>query len=64
MVGNLTREEARIYFFKYVLPFHKLPPGANEAWERVYEVCGGCPGELGNCALEAAKNCDWDLGAS
>jgi hypothetical protein len=63
MVGNLTREEARTYFFDYVLPFRELPPGANEKWERVYDVCGGNPGDLRNCALEVAKFRSWELGA-
>ncbi len=62
MVGNLSREEARTYFFDYVLPSFKLPPGANEAWERVYEVCGGNPGLLGTCAFEVAKFSSWELG--
>ena len=64
VVGNLTREEARTYFFDYVMPFHEHPPGANEAWERVYEVCGGNPGLLGSCALKVAKFSSWELGAS
>ncbi len=63
VVGNLTGEEARTYFFDYVLPSAcKLPPGANEAWERVYEVCGGNPGLLGTCAFEVAKFSSWELG--
>ena len=64
VVGNLTREEARTYFFDYVVQFRKLPPGANEAWERVYEVCGGNPGLLLNCALKVAKFSSWKLGES
>jgi hypothetical protein len=63
VVGNLTREEARTYFFDYVLPSCKLPPCANEAWGRVYEVCGGNPKELGTCAFEVAKFSSWKLGA-
>ena len=43
VVGNLAREEARTFFFDYIAPFQTLPPGATEAWERVYEVCGGNP---------------------
>ncbi len=64
MVGNLAHEEARMYFFDYVLPFHKHPPGADAAWERVYEVCGGNPGDLGCCALEVTKFSSWELGVS
>jgi hypothetical protein len=64
VVGNLAREEARTYFFDYVLPFHKHPPGADAAWERVYEVCGGNPGDLGCCALEVTKFSSWELGVS
>jgi hypothetical protein len=59
----LTCEEARTYFLEYVLPSCKIPPGANEAWERVYEVCGGNPGLLGTCAFEVAKFNSWELGA-
>jgi hypothetical protein len=61
VVGNLTREEARTYFVDYVLPSCTLPPGANEAWECVYEVCGGNPGLLRKCAGEVAKF-SWELG--
>ena len=64
VVGNLAREEARTYFFDFVMPFHSLPAGATEAWERVYEVCGGNPGDLGTCALEVAKFSSWELGAN
>ena len=63
VLGNLSREEARTCFFDYVLPSCQLPPGANEAWERVYEVCGGNPGELGTCAFEVAMFNSWELGA-
>ncbi len=63
MVGNLTREEARTYFFDYVLPFCKHPPGANEAWERVYEVCGGNPGLLLKCAGDGLAHGSWENGA-
>lgn len=63
VVGNLTGEEARAYFFDYVLPSCKVPPGAAEAWERVYEVCGGNPGLLGVCAFEVTKYSSWELGA-
>ncbi len=63
VAGNLSREEARSYFLEYVLPSCQLPPGANEAWERVYEVCGGNPGLLGTCAFEVAKFNSWELGA-
>ena len=33
-------------FYNYNLPFRKHPPGETEAWERVYDVCGGNPGML------------------
>ena len=46
VLGNLSREEARTYFYIYNLPFRKHPPGETEAWERVYDVCGGNPGML------------------
>jgi hypothetical protein len=63
VLGNLMREEARTYFFDYVLPSCTHPPGANGAWERVYNVCGGNPGLLLNCAGEAADFDSWELGA-
>ena len=63
VLGNLSREDACKYFFNYVLPFHKHPPGATEAWERVYDVCGGNPGLLQLCASEAAALRSWELGA-
>ena len=62
-MGNLSREEARTYFFDYVLPNFKHLPGANEAWERVYEVCGGNPGLLLKCAGAAVGRNSWKLGA-
>ena len=62
-MGNLSREEARKYFVNYVLPFRKHPPGANEAWERVYEVCGGNPGLLLKCTSKATALKSWELGA-
>ena len=63
VVGNLAREEARTFFLEYVVPFHALPPGASEAWERVYEVCGGNPQLLLMCVGDAAAYCSWELGA-
>jgi hypothetical protein len=63
VLGNLSREEARTYFFDYVLPFRNHQPGASEAWERVYEVCGGNPGLLLKCAGKAAALSSWELGA-
>jgi hypothetical protein len=63
VLGNLSREEARTYFFDYVLPFRKHPPGETEAWERVYDVCGGNPGLLQLCASKAAALRSWELGA-
>ncbi len=64
VVGDLSREEARTYFFNYILPFCKhTPSDASEAWERVYEVCGGNPGLLLKCIGEAAAFDSWELGA-
>ena len=63
VVGNLNAEEARTFFMKHVAPFRKLPPGAHEAWPRVYEVCGGNPGLLRKCASEVARFRSWELGA-
>ncbi len=63
VLGNLLREEARSYFFNYVLPFRKHPDGASEAWERVYDVCGGNSGVLQLCASKAAALRSWELGA-
>ena len=63
MLGNLSREDARTYFFDYVLPFRKHPSGEIDAWERVYDVCGGNPGVLQLCASKAAALKSWELGA-
>ena len=63
MLGNLSHEDARTYFFDYVLPFRKHPPGETEAWKRVYDVCGGNPGVLQLCASKAAALRSWELGA-
>ncbi len=64
MLGNLSREEARTYFFEHILPFRKhAPPGASEAWARVYDVCSGNPGLLQLCASKAAALGSWELGA-
>ena len=59
-MGNLLREEARTFFFNHVLSSNEAP-GASEAWDRVYEVCGGNPGALRNCAVNALTM-DWDEG--
>ena len=59
-MGNLSREDARTFFFDHVLS-SKAAPGASEAWDRVYEVCGGNPGALRNCAVNALTM-DWDEG--
>ena len=59
-MGNLSREEARTFFVEHVLSA-KEAPGASEAWDRVYEVCGGNPGALRNCAGHALMM-DWDAG--
>jgi hypothetical protein len=59
-MGNLSREEARKFFFNHVLS-SKEAPGASEAWDRVYAVCGGNPGALRNCAVNAFTM-DWDEG--
>ena len=64
VVGNLTRKEAHTYFFDYVLPSCKHPRGANESWQRVYDVCGGNPGLLLICASEASAFDSWELGES
>ena len=64
VLGNLSREEARTYFFEHILPFRKhAPSSASEAWERVYDVCGGNPGLLQLCASEAAALRSWEHGA-
>jgi len=63
VLGNLSPEEAHAYFFKHFLPFFKAPPGANEAWGRVFAACGGNPGLLQLCASEAAALRSWELGA-
>ena len=62
-MGNLSRDEARTFFFDYVLPHYEHPPGEKEAWDRVYEVCGGNPGLLAKCAGAAAARASWNLGA-
>ena len=59
-IGNLSRDEARTFFFHHVLS-SKEAPGAIEAWDRVYEVCGGNPGALRNCATNALMM-DWEEG--
>ena len=63
VVGNLACEEARTFFFNYVLPSGVYPSGADEAWQRVYEVCGGNPGLLQKCAGEASAFNSWEDGA-
>jgi len=64
VLGNLSCEEARTYFFDYVLPFRKhAPSSASEAWERIYRTCGGNPGLLQLCASKAAALRSWELGA-
>jgi hypothetical protein len=64
VLGNLSREEARTYFFEHILPFRKhAPSSASEAWERVYDVCGGNPGLLQLCVSEAAALRSWEHGA-
>jgi hypothetical protein len=61
-MGNLSFEEARTFLFDHVLPSYPLAvPGAIEAWKHVYEVCGGNPGMLRNCAGEASAF-GWDAG--
>lgn len=64
VVGNLVREEARTYFFDYVLPFRKHRTLDEQTWARVYEVCGGNPGLLQNCANEATARGSWAKGAA
>lgn len=60
MMGDLSREEARTFFFDYVLTSEDVP-SAKEAWDRVYEACGGNPGALLNCAGHALTM-DWEKG--
>ena len=62
MVGNLDREQAHTFFVNFVLPSNTHPPGADKAWQRVYEVCGGNPGLLFKCAGEAAAYDCWVKG--
>lgn len=62
-MGNLSCSEARTFFFDHVLPaYPRVAPGASEAWDRVYAVCGGNPGALRKCAGRALTM-DWDKGA-
>ncbi len=63
VVGNLSREEAHTFFLHYVLASCEHPLGASEAWQRVYEVCGGNPNLLQLCASKAAAFDSWELGA-
>jgi len=61
-MGDLSSGEARTFFFEYVLPsFPKAPSDASDAWERVYEVCGGNPGMLRNVA-SLALGVGWNKG--
>ena len=66
MVGNLCESEAKSFFETIVLPRF---PGSlshsctDEAWSRVYEVCGGNPGALASCAQEAHARRSWSSGA-
>ena len=58
-MGNLAPDEARTFFLDHVLPsYPKVAPGAHEAWQRVYQVCGGNPGLLRSCAGQASAM-DW-----
>lgn len=63
VVGDLTHDEAHTYFFNHMLPLRKHLPDAEHAWKRVFEVCGGNPGLLKKCALEATKSGCWESGA-
>ena len=60
VVGNLSRDEAHGFFLQHVLPRFSGVPDACNAWERVYEVCGGNPGLLYICASDAAAFGSWE----
>ena len=62
VVGNLEAEEAKRFFFDYVLCSDQYPEDADKAWERVFEVCGGNPGLLLKCAGEANAFDSWEQG--
>ena len=59
-LGNLSRDEAHEFFLKHVLPCFSRAPDSREAWDRVYEVCGGNPGLLRKCASSAAASGSWE----
>lgn len=62
-LGNPSKEEAHTYFFQNLLPTYPLAaPGVEEAWDRVYEVCGGNPGLLRIVASNQALSMDWNNG--
>lgn len=65
VVGNLGQEEASLYLERCVLPFYAWLSllCTEEAWSRVYGVCGGNPGALESCTLEACAGRSWDVGA-
>ena len=63
-MGNFSREEAATFFLEHVLlSYPGAAPGAREAWDRIYAVCGGNPGALRNCA-GLALTMDWHRGAT
>jgi hypothetical protein len=59
-LGNLSRDEARSFFFQHVLPTFSYAPDSRGAWDRIYEVCGGNPGLLRKCASSAAASGSWE----
>ena len=59
-LGNLSRDEAHEFFVQHVLPCFSRAPDSRDAWDRVYEVCGGNPGLLRKCASSAAAYGSWE----
>ncbi len=64
VIGNLERDEAKIYFDKYARAEHNAPECSDEMWEVVYDVCGGNPGAL-NIIAKLSNECyssPWEIG--
>ena len=59
-LGNLSRDEAHDFFLQHVLPMFSRAPACRDAWDRVYEVCGGNPGLLRKCASSATAFGSWE----
>ena len=71
VVGDLTEEEAREFFFgdggkgtwKGIINYSSspkpVPPGAEEYWPAIYERCGGNVGMLKRCVIEARATERW-----